>query len=526
VELNVISSELKMQLRKHTYPFKTENRKKWEAMQANGGKRPRAPVPADSSGSSKVAKAAAAQQDVGAAAAAVSAAAQDVAEASASDRVASATTRERRLIDFSKKIYVAPLTTVGNLPWRRIMVDYGADVTVGEMALTHQLLKGSANEWALVKRHPCEKVFGLQVAGSQPEVMGQFAELVENELQVDFVDINMGCPIDLVCRKGMGSTLMGKQTKVRQIIQAMTSCMSTPLTLKMRIGIDDKKPIAHKLVTLARESGVIAAVGIHGRSKEQRYTRAANWDYIRSAAAAASDDYGTDCSMRPMPIIGNGDVMSWQDWEAGLETGVATNMLARGALIKPWLQTEIKERRDWDISSVERLDILKSFVRYGLEHWGSDDQGVARTRRFLLEWLSFTWRYVPVGLLEHLPQRINDRPPVFVGRNDLETLMASTEAEDWVKLSEILLGKVPAGFRFLPKHKANSYSVGGTMVTTDTLNDLDASLVSDIVAGTHFGKQLASADYRVLQDVMAAPNMPIVGSYDDAVTTSAAAPFV
>lgn len=103
----------------------------------------------------------------------------------------------------------------------------------------------------------------------------------------------------------------------------------------------------------------------------------------------------------------------------------------------------------------------QNFVNYGLDHWGSDQAGVNHTRRFLLEWLSFLHRYVPAGLLEVLPQRVNDRPPPFVGRDDLETLMASPAAEDWVAISEMLLGKVPPGFRFLPKHKSNSYGGGG-----------------------------------------------------------------
>lgn len=90
---------------------------------------------------------------------------------------------------------------------------------------------------------------------------------------------------------------------------------------------------------------------------------------------------------------GNGDILSFEDANCAMQTGVAGIMVARGALLKPWLFTEIKEQRHWDISSSERLDILRDFTHYGLEHWGSDTQGVERTRRFLLEWLSFLCRW-------------------------------------------------------------------------------------------------------------------------------------
>jgi tRNA-dihydrouridine synthase 3 len=94
-----------------------------------------------------------------------------------------------------------------------------------------------------------------------------------------------------------------------------------------------------------------------------------------------------------------------------------------------------------------------------MEHWGSDSLGVESTRRFLCEWLSFTHRYVPVGILERGPQRMNDRPPAFVGRDELETWMGSAHAGDWVRLTELVLGPAPATFKFVPKHRSNSYEV-------------------------------------------------------------------
>jgi tRNA-dihydrouridine synthase 3 len=103
--------------------------------------------------------------------------------------------------------------------------------------------------------------------------------------------------------------------------------------------------------------------------------------------------------------------------------------------------------------------MLKEYVRFGLEHWGSDQQGVNNTRRYLLEWLSFLHRYIPVGLLGQVgvlnEQKMNQRLSVHVvcGRSDLETLFLSPHSEDWIKISELLLGPVPEGFQFEPKHE-------------------------------------------------------------------------
>jgi tRNA-dihydrouridine synthase 3 len=361
--------------------------------------------------------------------------------------------REKQTVDFSDKLYLAPLTTVGNLPFRRVCKGLGADITCGEMAMCTNLLQGQPNEWALLRRHPSEDLFGVQICGGYSDSVARCSQLIDDVIVsqggCDFVDINMGCPIDLVCNKGGGSMLLERHNRMEQIARSASSLLSCPLTLKTRTGYYDNKRVAHDIVPKLKDWGV-AAVTLHGRSRQQRYSRLADWEYIKNTANVSS-----------VPLIGNGDVFNFRDYEKNVEgTGVMTCMIARGALIKPWIFTEIKERRDWDISATERLDMLKRFAAYGLEHWGSDERGVENTRRFLLEWLSFLHRYIPVGLLEVVPTGIHQRPPSYVGRNELETLFASTQAEDWVKITTMLLGPPPAGFNFVPKHKSNAYGAG------------------------------------------------------------------
>ncbi|XP_059345521.1 tRNA-dihydrouridine(47) synthase [NAD(P)(+)]-like [Ammospiza nelsoni] len=353
---------------------------------------------------------------------------------------------EKKKLEIQGKLYLAPLTTCGNLPFRRICKRFGADVTCGEMAVCTNLLQGQSSEWALLKRHHTEDIFGVQLEGAFPDTMTKCAELLNRTIDVDFVDINVGCPIDLVYKKGGGCALMTRSNKFEQIVRGMNSVLDVPLTVKIRTGVQEKVNVAHKIIPRIREWGA-SMVTLHGRSREQRYTRSADWAYIAECARLAS----------PMPLFGNGDILSYEDANRAMQMGVSGIMIARGALIKPWLFTEIKEQRHWDISSRERFDILKDFTNFGLEHWGSDTQGVEKTRKFLLEWLSFLCRYIPVGLLEHLPQKINERPPYYLGRDYLETLMASQNVDDWIKISELLLGPVPPSFTFLPKHKANSY---------------------------------------------------------------------
>ena len=170
--------------------------------------------------------------------------------------------KTRKIIDFSNKVYVAPLTTVGNLPFRRIMKKFGADITCGEMALATNLLEGRTSEWALMKRHPEEDVYGIQIAAGHADQYTRVAEVIEKYTSVDFVDLNLGCPLDLVCNKGAGAMLMMRDKKLRGSLQGMSQVLSCPITIKMRTGWDMKNPFAHQLVPKIQSWGIngIAAI--------------------------------------------------------------------------------------------------------------------------------------------------------------------------------------------------------------------------------------------------------------------------
>lgn len=417
---------------------------------------------------------------------------------------------EKRRIYYGPETPVlAPLTTQGNLPFRRLAVELGAQVTWSEMAMSLPLIQGEKSEWALMKAHESELTapkyepgngivqgydntkdirFGAQIAGNKEWVTLKATEVLTALCpHLRAIDLNCGCPIDLVFRQGAGSALMDQPGKLEKILRGMNTVSGEiPITVKIRMGTKDGKPTAERLIDRlvfggpeAKDAGLepsgIAAVTLHGRSRQQRYTRSADWEYISACAATINkirqrgDDladtiHEVDARSQSashngqLYFVGNGDCYSHVDYYNHISHAkVDSVMVARGALIKPWIFEEIATGQYLDKSSTERLAYIEKFARYGLEAWGSDEIGLGITRRFLLEWLSFSCRYVPIGILEHLPPRIQDRPPQYRGRNDLETLLSSDNYKDWIKISEMFLGPAHPNFTFVPKHKSNAH---------------------------------------------------------------------
>ena len=242
-------------------------------------------------------------------------------------------------LDLRDKLYLAPLTTVGNLPFRALAVSLGADVTCSEMALANNLLQGKGQEWALLKRHSSERLWGVQIAGGHADALARAAQLVSDATDADFLDINMGCPIDLVAHKGAGAGLLARPKKIQALVRAVSRVLThprrlrdLPLTIKVRKGVKDGADSVHSwLPSVARgEWGPVAAATVHGRSKQQRYSKDSDWLYVRQCARACS-------AVNPaFQTISSGDVSCFREYEAVREAtagAVAGVMLARGALV-------------------------------------------------------------------------------------------------------------------------------------------------------------------------------------------------
>lgn len=346
---------------------------------------------------------------------------------------------EKRRIYYGPETPVlAPLTTQGNLPFRRLCVELGAQVTWSEMAMGLPLLNGEKGEWALMKAHESELAppayypknpvkdydngkdirFGAQIAGNKPWLAVKATEaLTDLAPNLRAIDLNCGCPIDLVFKQGAGSALLDAPGRLEKILRGMnTVSKDVPITVKIRMGTKDKQPTAEKLCQRLVLGGPdaeefnwgpagVAAITLHGRSRQQRYTRSADWEYIASCASlvkklkadrAAATDTIHEPDARDLPatndglpyFCGNGDVLSHIDYNNDIEqAGVDSCMIGRGALVKPWVFEEIQTNQYLDKTATERLGYIERFCRSGLEYWGSDEIGVGTTRRFLLEWL-------------------------------------------------------------------------------------------------------------------------------------------
>jgi tRNA-dihydrouridine synthase 3 len=342
---------------------------------------------------------------------------------------------QRAQSPFGGRLWLAPLTRGGHPAFRRLCVGFGAEVTVGEMAVARRLLQNRAAEFALLRSHPEEPFFGVQLADKSPESLAEAARLAEAR-GARFLDLNCGCPIPAITGRGLGASLLRRPTRLGRLVEAMRGAVKIPVTVKLRTGWSEKEGNVSALARVCEESGA-AAITIHGRSREQRYERAADWDVIGRVAAE-----------RRVPVVGNGDILThYEARDRRARSGATAIMVARGALIKPWIFDEIRRGEAWLPTPEERFSVLWRFVSFLREHFHDDERGHRRILHFLPWHLGFFCRYRPLPedvFLEASRRHplIQTRLPWDAPSSPLEALLRDPRPEFHEGLSRELLGSL------------------------------------------------------------------------------------
>ena len=228
-------------------------------------------------------------------------------------------------IELKNNLILAPMAGVTDLPFRVLCKEQGCGLLYTEMVSAKAILYKNRNTQELMKIDPRERPVAIQLFGSDPEIVSDIAHQIEDG-PYDFIDINMGCPVPKIVNNGEGSALMKNPKLAEEILSSMVKKVKKPVTVKFRKGFHDGSVNAVEIAKIAESCGM-AAVAVHGRTREQFYSGKADWDIIRQVKEAVK-----------IPVIGNGDIFTPQDAKRMMEeTGCDGLMIARGARGNPWL---------------------------------------------------------------------------------------------------------------------------------------------------------------------------------------------
>lgn len=260
---------------------------------------------------------------------------------------------------------LSPLAGFTNASFRRIVHELGGvGLTTTDLVNARGLLTGSPKTLSMIETCPLERPFAVQIFGGDPAVLCDAARFLEAR-GVDSVDINMGCPVDRITRGGAGASMMCRADATIALVRQVVEAVSIPVTVKMRLGWDSARITAPKFAREFEQAGV-AAVAIHGRTREQGFSGQVDREGIRCVVAA----------VERIPVIGNGDIRTIADAARMLaETGCAGISVGRGALANPWIfrqlvQWEETGRYDPPGNFEERLNLFKRQFGYLAESRG------------------------------------------------------------------------------------------------------------------------------------------------------------
>ncbi len=234
-------------------------------------------------------------------------------------------------------VVLAPMAGITNTAFRRLCRNFGGGLYVSEMVTSRALVERTEESMRLVSHHPSENIRSVQLYGVDPKTIAQAVTMLVAEDRADHIDLNFGCPVPKVTRKGGGAALPWKQDLFASIVgAAVKAAGDIPVTIKMRKGIDSEHLTYLDAGKAARDAGV-AAIALHGRTASEYYSGEADWNSIASLREALPD----------VQVLGNGDI-----WSAGdairmmRQTGVDGIVVGRGCLGRPWLFADLQKAFD------------------------------------------------------------------------------------------------------------------------------------------------------------------------------------
>ena len=280
-------------------------------------------------------------------------------------------------VTLENNLILAPMAGVTDLPFRLLCKEQGAGLLCMEMVSAKAILYKNRNTEDLLTIDKRENPVSLQLFGSDPDIMSEIAKQIEDR-PFDILDINMGCPVPKIVKNGEGSALMRNPKLVEEILTKLVKAVKKPVTVKFRKGFNDLSVNAVEFAKMAESCGV-AAVAVHGRTREQYYSGKADWDIIRQVKEAVR-----------IPVIGNGDIFTPEAAGRMLkETGCDGIMVARGAKGNPWLFGRINHYLDTGevLPGPSMAEIKAMILRHGRMLVQFKGEGVAmREMRGHMAW--------------------------------------------------------------------------------------------------------------------------------------------
>ena len=274
---------------------------------------------------------------------------------------------------------LAPMAGVSDKIFRQLCKERGADVLVTEFVSAEGVFRRNERTRGYLDFDECERPLGVQLFGGHPGHMAEAARHVIDWVRPDFIDLNFGCPVNKVVAKNGGSALLKDCPALAAVASAVVRAAApVPVTAKIRIGWDDNSINAPAVARILEDLG-IAAIAVHGRTRAQGYSGAADWDVIGQVAAAVR-----------VPVIGNGDITNAAHVaKRRRETGISGVMIGRAAMSSPWIFGQIKHEFATGEplpppEMPDRWALIQRHCKLAVEAWQNEDQAIRSMRARLM----------------------------------------------------------------------------------------------------------------------------------------------